>query len=414
MFSFSILSCKCYHNQISKQIVYPEAKRIACEAWEVYKKIMPQQITLFEYGENRNVSIPLGGGYVRSRRSKIKLVHTYNDIISLENLCQAWQEFIIGKKKKTDVIKFSRNLMDSIVELHYSLVNKTYRHGGYESFYINDPKRRHIHKATVRDRLLHHAVYRILYPFFDRIFIADSYSCRNDKGTHKAVNCFRALAFKTSKNYTATCWVLKCDIKKFFASIDHEILLNILGERIPDKDIIWLLENIVESFKTLSVASNGNHPYPSLERRGYGLPLGNLTSQLFANVYMNKFDQWVKHKLKAKHYIRYADDFVFLSPDKSWLESIIPRVQEFLQTNLKLLLHPDKLFLSTIASGVDFLGWVNFPDHRLLRNKTKQRMLRNIRSFTGEAGFQSYLGLISHGNTAKLRDQVIGEYWLWQ
>src|SRR3989338_4133982 len=107
---------------------------------------------------------------------KIQLRHNYEDIISLENLCLAWEEFIVGKKKKADVLKFSHHLMDNIVELHEALVNQTYSHGGYESFYITDPKRRHIHKASVRDRLLHHAVYRSLYPFFDKTFIADSYS----------------------------------------------------------------------------------------------------------------------------------------------------------------------------------------------------------------------------------------------
>ena len=139
-----------------------------------------------------------GGGICRQFFAvmKIKLVRTYNDIISLENLCQGWQEFIIDKTSKPDVQLFGRNLMDHIVELHEALVNKTYRHGGYESFYINDPKRRHIHKASVRDRLLHHAVYRILYPFFDKTFIADSYSCRVDKGVHKAINRFRQLAAK--------------------------------------------------------------------------------------------------------------------------------------------------------------------------------------------------------------------------
>ena len=338
---------------------------------------------------------------------KIQLVHKYNNIISLENLCLAWEEFIIGKKKKTDVILFSRNLMDNIVELHTDLVNHTYGHGGYESFYINDPKRRHIHKATVRDRLLHHAVYRILYPFFDRTFIGDSYSCRNEKGTHKAINRFRTLANQVSRNHARTCWVLKCDIKKFFASIDHEMLLSILKEYIPDQDIIRLLQNIIESFETEILRFTQND-------KSVGLPLGNLTSQLFANVYMNHFDQWVKHKLKARHYIRYADDFVFLAQDKNWLESIAPQIQVFLQTNLKLSLHPDKLFLNTVASGIDFLGWVNFLDHRLLRSKTKQRMFRNIRSSTGEASFKSYLGLISHGNTIKLRQQVICEYWLWR
>lgn len=265
--------------------------------------------------------------------------------------------------------------MDNIVELHEALVNKTYRHGGYESFYITDPKRRHIHKASVRDRLLHHAVYRILYPFFDHTFIVDSFSCRRDKGVHKAINRFRALSLRVSKNNTRTCWVLKCDIRKFFASIDHKILLSILRKYIPDQDILWLLENVIESFNT-----EGN--------KGIGLPLGNLTSQLFANVYMNRFDQWVKHKLKSHYYTRYADDFVFLSRDKFRLEAALSQIKTFLQNNLRLSLHPDKVFINTIASGVDFLGWVHSPDHRVLRTKTKQRMFRNIRSTASEACFQ--------------------------
>jgi RNA-directed DNA polymerase len=144
-------------------------------------------------------------------------------------LCAAWQEFIIGKKKKADVVEFGRTLMDNIVELHDSLVNQAYQHGEYESFFITDPKRRHIHKASVRDRLLHHAVYRILYPFFDQTFIPDSFSCRNNKGVHKAISRFCALQFRVSKNNTRTCWVLKCDIKKFFASIDHNILLFVFS-----------------------------------------------------------------------------------------------------------------------------------------------------------------------------------------
>lgn len=344
--------------------------------------------------------MPWGGGLDSHFGGKIKLAHSYENIICLENLCQAWQDFIIGKTSKPDVQLFGRNLMDHIVELNAALVNRTYRHGSYESFYINDPKRRHIHKASVRDRLLHHAVYRILYPFFDHTFIADSYSCRNDKGTHKAINCFRELSYRVSKNNTRTCWVLKCDIKKFFASIDHQILLSILQEYITDQDILCLLENVIESFHTES-------------KQGVGLPLGNLTSQLFANVYLNKFDQWAKHRLKSHYYARYADDFVFLSRDKFRLEAALPQIQAFLQTNLKLFLHPGKVFISTIASGVDFLGWVHFPHHRVLRNKTKQRIFRNIRGSISEESLQSYFGLISHGNTAKLRERAAGEHWLW-
>lgn len=338
----------------------------------------------------------MGGGL----GGKIKLSHSSENIVFLENLCLAWKEFIVGKKKKADVIEFSRNLMDHIVELHEQLVNGTYCHGGYKSFYINDPKRRHIHKASVRDRLLHHAVYRILYPFFDKTFISDSFSCRDDKGMHRAINRFKSLAMRASNNRHRTCWVLKCDIRKFFASIDHKILLSILSEYIPDQKIVWLLKNIVDSYHTESVP-------------GTGLPLGNLTSQLFANVYMNRFDQWVKHTLKAKYYARYADDSIFISHDKRWLQAIIPKIELFLRAHLKLSLHPDKIFLKTVASGIDFLGWVHFPDHRVPRANTKHRMFRNIRNTPEGATLQSYLGMLSHGNTAKLKEQVITEQWLW-
>ena len=354
---------------------------------------------------------------------KKQLDKTFKEIISLENLFSAWREFLVGKKKKKDVQEFSRNLADNILALHEDLSNKTHRHGGYENFYVNDPKRRHIHKAAVRDRLLHHAVYRILYPFFDKTFIADSFSCRLGKGTHRALNRFRAMAFQVSENHTRTVWVLKCDIKKFFASIDHEILLNILKEHIPDKNIIWLLENVIKSFHSdLSLRApevRGNPAEMRLLRRsaprndsGVGLPLGNLTSQLFANVYMNVFDQWVKHKLKAKNYLRYADDFVFFSLNQERLLEIVPQVKKFLAERLKLTLHPGKIVLKTISSGVDFLGWVNFPCHRILRGTTRRRMAERILENPRSETLQSYLGLLSHGNTFKLRGELLMRYWL--
>ncbi|EKE16210.1 MAG: hypothetical protein ACD_11C00027G0010 [uncultured bacterium] len=322
---------------------------------------------------------------------KTQLTHTFEDIICLENLLDAWKEFIKGKRNKKDVQEFSLHLMDNLIALRNDLSNHTYKHGGYQAFKINDPKPRDIHKATVRDRLLHHAIYRILYPFFNRTFISDSYSCRIDKGTHKAINKFREYTYIVSKNNTKTCWVLKCDIRKFFANINHSILLKILSEYIPDKDIMSLLENIVESF---SVKSN------------VGLPLGNLTSQLLVNIYMNKFDQFVKHKMKVKYYIRYADDFVFLSEDKKQLEQYISIAHKLLSEELKLELHPDKVFIKTLSSGVDFLGWINFSDHRILRTSTKKRMFRRIKQNRKNETIQSYLGLLSHGNARGLIKEI--------
>ena len=312
----------------------------------------------------------------------------FKDIISIENLLAAWREFLRGKRGRRDVQEFSLYLMDNIFSLHRDLANHTYKHGKYHAFNISDPKPRNIHKATVRDRLLHHAIYRQLYPFFDKTFISDSYSCRLKNGTHKAINQFRSFFYKVSKNNTKTCWVLKCDIRKFFANIDHEILKEILKQYISDKDTLWLLDRVIDSFNP-------------------GLPLGNLTSQLLVNIYMNKFDQFVKHKLKIKYYIRYADDFVILSENKILLENLIPKIQEFLKTELKLELHQNKVFIKTFASGVDFLGWINFPDHRILRTSTKRRILKRLKENNKPESRASYLGLLRHGNTFKLRKKIL-------
>jgi len=330
---------------------------------------------------------------------KVKLVHNYEEIISIDNLLLAWQEFVRGKRNKNDVQLFSFYLMDNILSLHDDLKNHIYKHGGYQCFKVSDPKPRTIHKASVRDRLLHHAVYRILYPFFDKTFISDSFSCRNNKGTHKAINRFREFGRIVSKNNTKTCWILKCDIKKFFASIDQSILINILQAYISDENITGLLEKIIFSFK------------PN------GLPLGNLTSQLFANVYLNELDQFAKHKLKAEHYIRYADDFVILSGNKEYLENKKSLIKDFLQNQLKLVLHPDKVFIKTLPSGVDFLGWVNFTDHRILRTKTKSKMLKRIKDNPRQETINSYMGLLKHGNSCRIKESILNNVYnenLWQ
>lgn len=285
--------------------------------------------------------------------------------------------------------------MNNIFELHNDLKNKVYAHGSYEAFNITDPKPRNIHKACVRDRLLHHAIYRQLYPFFDSKFIYHSYSCRRNRGTHKALAAFTKMARKVSANDTKICWVLKCDVKKFFASIDQKILLNILRKHIRDENVLWLLSQVIVSFQTES---------------GKGLPLGNLTSQLLVNVYMNEFDQFMKHKLKAKYYIRYADDFVLLSQNKSYFVDTLQSIRAFLSDKLAVQLHPKKVSVETLSSGVDFLGWVHSSYHRVLRTSTKRRVLKGV----GGKGLdsptvQSYLGLLTHGDTHKLKEKILNE-----
>lgn len=292
-----------------------------------------------------------------------------------------------GKRKRPDVILFQARLMDNLLFLRRELLEKTYVHGGYTAFNISDPKPRNIHKATVRDRLLHHLVYQELYGYFDSKFIYDSYSCRLGKGTHRANDRFRIFAGKVSKNNTRTCWVLKCDIRKFFASIDHVILKEILRLHTVDQDILWLLDRTIDSFPV-------------------GLPLGNLTSQLLVNVYMNEFDRYMKKELKVKYYIRYADDFAILSDDKAYLENMLPKISGFLESRLKLRLHPDKVFIKTLASGVDFLGWVHFPRNRVLRSATKRRMFKRLGEDSKSEILSSYKGMLSHGNAYKLGKQA--------
>ncbi len=335
---------------------------------------------------------PRGGGRIGIHMKNLIKID-YENIISIKNLFESWQEFIKGKKDKKDVAEFALNLSGNIIDLHHALKNKTYKHDGYKAFNISDPKPRNIHKASVRDRLLHHAIHRVLYPYFDQLFIYDSYSCRLNKGTHRAINRFRFFGTKVSKNNTKQCYILKCDIKKFFASINHEILINILNEYIQDKDIVWLLERVIESFNTIGKPNTG-------------LPLGNLTSQLLVNVYMNKFDQFVKHKLKIKYYIRYADDFVIFDSDKNILLNLMPKISNFLQKKLKLEFHPDKVFIKTIYSGLDFLGWVHFPNHRVLRTSTKRRVTKALKESENVNVLTSYCGLLKHGNQFAIKQEI--------
>jgi len=339
----------------------------------------------------------------------------FEKIVSLENLFASWHKFKQGKIKKKDVQEFSVYLEKYIFELHRDLILGQYKHGKYHAFYIQDPKLRHIHKAQVRDRIIHQAVYSILTKIYEPTFIYDSYSCRTGKGTHKAVSALENMTRKITRNYTAPCYILKCDIKKFFDSIDHEILISIISQRIKDERFISLLKEIIGSFVD----------YQDYVREGTSIPIGNLTSQIFANIYLNELDQFVKQELKEKFYVRYADDFVILFPDKKHLQDIIPKLELFLAEKLKMQLHPDKVILRNFYQGVDFLGYVLFPQHKILRTKTKHRMLKKlnhrfidfIRENIGfeeiNQVFQSYFGIMSHGNCKKLRSNIQKKYQVY-
>ena len=332
-------------------------------------------------------------------------LNVFDDMTSPEALFNAWRQFRCGKTKRRDVQQFGRSLERNVFRLHRELQAKRYRHGEYDSFYVHDPKIRHIRKASVRDRLVHQAVSNVLTQIFEPRFIQHAYSSRIGKGTHRGINALRDMTRKVSRNFTRPAWALKCDVRKFYDTVDHEILLNLLRQVVRDESALWLIEEIVKSF----------HVEGAL---GKGVPIGNLTSQIFTNVYLNELDMFVKHRLRVRFYLRYADDLAILSHRKCELQELLPELERFLLENLCLALHPQKIELRPLIQGIDFLGYVTLPHHRALRTKTKRRMLRRISArheshscgeISGESlnqTFQSYLGVMSHANTYKLGQEV--------
>ena len=280
---------------------------------------------------------------------------------------------------------------------------RTWKPAPYDISLIQDPKLRTIHIPAVRDRVLYQAVYGKLYDVFDPSFIHDAYSSRNRKGTHAGVRRFETFSRKVSRNHTRPSFVLKCDVRRFFDSIDHDILLGFVSRKISDRKLFDLIRAIVDSFH---------------HRPGKGLPLGNVTSQLLANIYMNELDQFIKHRIKARYYIRYCDDFVILDPSRATLQRTIEQIRIFLKEKLLVDLHPRKVEMRKIHQGTDFLGYVSLPHYRVLRTRTKKRMLRKIAEAkrsrdSGQVSEQkfkniiaSYLGMLSHCKSEQIKKQI--------
>lgn len=329
----------------------------------------------------------------------------FDKMVSAEELFKAWYEFKKGKTKRKDVQEFGRYLERNIFRLKRDLTSEKYQHAPYQSFFIHDPKLRHIRKACVRDRIVHQILYSTLKDIYEPRFIPDVYSSRVGKGTHKAVEALRAMTWKVSKNLTRPCWGLKCDIRKFYDSVDHEILLNLLSRSIKDERAFRLLKNVIESFHIEGTT-------------GKGTPIGNLTSQIFTNIYLNELDQFVKQKLRVKYYLRFADDMMFLSHNKKEVADLIPEIKSFLAEHLKLELHPNKIILRPLNQGIDFLGYVALSQHRTLRTTTKKRMYRKLSTrfseFQGDGAtsesfnqsLQSYLGILSHADTHEMSEDL--------
>jgi len=341
--------------------------------------------------------------------------NTYQLIIAPENLFAVWRVFKSDKRNRPDVANFEHHLEENIFQLHRELREKTYRHGPYHGFWIRDPKLRRIHKATVRDRVLHHAIFNILNPVFERTFIPTSFSCRIGKGTHKGMQKVAEMLRQESCNNTRPCYALKCDVRKFFDSVDHVVLLEMLERKIKDTDTMWLLREIVEGFTST--------PRNLFEAKG--IPIGNLTSQLFANIYMNELDQFMKHDLKVKYYARYTDDFVIVSSDRDYLVRLIDLIKRFLGERLMLELHPKKVSIRPYRQGIDFLGYVVLSYYIVVRTKTRRRIFRKLRERVDQfrsgaipertllGSFRSYRGVFSHADAHEIAENLANRFWFW-
>ena len=344
---------------------------------------------------------------------------TYNRlfqrICSFENLLSAARKAQRSKRFQTDVARFNFHLEKEVYRLQTELQTQTYRPGAYHEFYVYKPKLRKISAAPYRDRVVHHALCNVVEPIFERTFIYDSYACRKGKGTHKAVDRFTEFSRKNA-------YVLKCDIKKYFPSIDHEILKSRFRRKIRDAGVLWLMDLIVESSNPQEYIREyfqGDDLLTSLHRKR-GIPIGNLTSQFFANIYLNGFDHFVKEDLKCRYYIRYVDDFVVLERDKARLHQVKAEMDTYL-AQLRLKLHPHKCQVSPVKDGIDFLGYRIFPTHRQLRASSVRRARRRLHRLRedyerGDISWadvnhsvQSWLGHVKHADTYGLRRAIFSE-----
>lgn len=339
----------------------------------------------------------------------------YPHITQFDNLWLAFKRAARGKRSKWDVAAFEYDLEGHLFDLQAELRAQTYRPGPYHNFRIYDPKPRLISAAPFRDRVVHHALCNIIEPIFERRFIFDSYACRVGKGTHAAIN--RAQHFARRYRY-----VLKCDLEHFFPTMDHAILRGQLAHVIADREALWLIDQILDSGADIHRAEVEPGYFPGDDlfaaNRPRGLPIGNLTSQFWANVYLNPLDQFVQRELKCHGYERYVDDFLLFADDKPTLHHWRQAVIDFAAT-LRLTLHEPEAAVFPVETGIPFLGWRIYPDHlrlkrrngvafqRRLARSTRQLAAREISLDQFEAIIQGWIAHVEHGATWGLRRSVL-------
>jgi len=310
----------------------------------------------------------------------------YERICSIENLMLADSIARKGKLTQPGVIEHDRNREDNIRRLHQSLKNKTYRTSEYTTFPVFEPKERLIFRLPYYpDRIVHHAVMNVMEPIFVSVFTADTFSCIKKRGIHAAARAVRT----TLRDQTGTQYCLKLDVRKFYPNVDHKILKVLLRKKIKDQDLLWLLDSIIDSAE--------------------GLPIGNYLSQYLANYYLTYFDHWIKEEKKVRYYFRYADDLVILSDDKSYLHSLLADIRQYLQNNLHLEVKSNYQVFPIEKRGLDFVGYVFYHNHTLLRKRIKKNFARMLSRNPNPASIASYRGWSKHANCKHLLKTLLHE-----
>ncbi len=336
----------------------------------------------------------------------------FEKIISFENILIASRKARRGKRYKASTAEFEYNLERNILNIIDTLSNKTYIPGIYRDFHIYDPKKRVISAAPYFDRVIHHALINIIEPIITKSFIHDTYACLKGRGTHKAVQRYKEFQKKNK-------YILKCDITRYFESVDQEILMSKIKKKIKCKNTLWLIGQIIDSRQSntgIIEYFDGDDLFTPIYRKK-GLPMGNLTSQFFANLYLNDFDHYVKEKLAARFYIRYCDDFVIFGNSRAGLNQIKREIIEYLAT-LRLRLHENKSRVFRATDGVDFLGYRIYPDHMRVRKTIVKKYRRKLRSMAEQYkngnikipeinnSIQSWIGHVKHADSYQLRKEV--------
>lgn len=348
-----------------------------------------------------------------------RLGNLWGKIIDFENLYLASRKAQKGKRFRDNVLEFNDKLEDNLFQLQHELKTKTYQPGEYHTFRIYDPKPRLISAAPYRDRIVHHALCNIIIPPIEKSFIYDTYANRIEFGSHRALKRFTQ--FARSSRY-----ILQCDIKKYFPSIDHQILKQQIAHKIKCQDTLWLIEAIIDNSNEQEEVIHyfpGDDLLTPVQRR-HGLPIGNLTSQFFCNVYLNDFDHFIQEKIKCHKYLRYVDDFALFSDNRQFLSEARLKIEEYL-VSLRLTIHPIKSQLFETKQGANFLGFRVLPDQVRVRNDNLRRSRKRLRQLQYDYRYgkislekliqrlQSWEAHLKHGDTYQLRRKIFDE-WIFQ